>query len=121
MKVTLQSIHNKIKNESYIGLPDGRSTLCMLTLENGYTINGISSCVDASEFDRDVGRQIAFNNAIQQIWPLEGYLLAEKLFRESNPYPKPEKPLKAPSKTSKAPYGLKKDGTPKAKPGRKAA
>ena len=80
MKVTLEGIKAKIKGETYLVLPDGRTTLCQLTLENGYTINGFSACVDESEFDRDLGRKYAFESAVSQIWPLEGYLLAEKMY-----------------------------------------
>lgn len=82
-KVTLEGIQAKIKNEVYLVLPDGKSTLCILTLENGYTIKGISACVDAANFDLNIGRKIAFDDAIRQIWPLEGYLLAEKLYWDS--------------------------------------
>ena len=81
MKVTLDGIKAKIKGETYLVLPDGRTTLCQLTLENGYTINGHSACVDASEFNRDLGRKYAFESAVSQIWPLEGYLLAEQMHK----------------------------------------
>ena len=77
MKVTLDGIKAKIKGETYLVLPDGRTTICQLTMENGYTINGYSACVDPAEFSRDLGRQYAFQDAVRQIWPLEGYLLAE--------------------------------------------
>ena len=80
MKVTIEGIKAKIKSESYLVLPDGRTTLCMLTLENGYTIKGLSACVDPVEFNLDIGRKIAFEDALRQIWPLEGYLLAEKMY-----------------------------------------
>jgi hypothetical protein len=79
MKVTLEGIKAKIKGETYLVLPDGKSTLCILDLENGYTIKGLSACVDAAEFDLNLGRKYAFEDAIRQIWPLEGYLLAEKI------------------------------------------
>ena len=80
MKVTLEGIKAKIRGETYLVLPDGRTTLCMLVLENGYTIKGLSACVDESEFDLNIGRKIAFEDALRQIWPLEGYLLAEKMY-----------------------------------------
>ncbi len=81
MKVTLEGIKAKIKGETYLVLPDGRSTLCILDLENGYSVKGLAACVDAAEFDRDIGRKFAFEDAVRQIWPLEGYLLAEQIFR----------------------------------------
>lgn len=120
-KVTLEQIQSKIKDEMYLVLPDGKSTLCVLTMENGYTIKGLSACVDAANFDMNIGRKIAYEDAIRQIWPLEGYLLAERLFWEravpvaTNPPAKPKKPRQ---RRSDAPFGLKKDGTPKKRPGR---
>jgi len=129
-KVTLESIVQKIVGEMYLVLPDGRTTVCMLTMKNGYTIKGMSACVDASNFDMNVGRKIAFEDAIHQIWPLEGYLLAERLheaaLREKDPIVaavrKAQKNLeKEAINIEGAPYGLKKDGTPKQRPGRKTA
>jgi hypothetical protein len=82
MKVTLDGIKAKIKGETYLVLPDGRTTLCILDLENGYTIKGLSACVDPAEFDLNLGRKYAFEDAFKQIWALEGYLLAERLHEE---------------------------------------
>jgi hypothetical protein len=82
MKVTLDQIYGKIKSESYLVLPDGRTTLCQLTMINGYTVNGHSACVDDAEFNRDLGRKYAYESAVSLIWPLEGYLLAEKMFQD---------------------------------------
>ena len=42
MKVTLDGIKAKIKGETYLVLPDGRSTLCILTMQNDYTIMDLS-------------------------------------------------------------------------------
>jgi hypothetical protein len=80
MKVTIEKIESKIINETYLVLPDGRTTLCILSLENGYTITGKSACVMASEFDLGRGRMYARQDAVEQIWPLEGYLLAQQIF-----------------------------------------
>ena len=122
-KVTLEGIQAKIKSEVYLVLPDGKSTLCILTLENGYTIKGISSCVDAANFDMSIGRKIAFEDAIRQIWPLEGYLLAEKMYWDNakpvatNPPKEGKATIIRPPKADPAAWGYKKDGTPKRKPG----
>lgn len=79
-KVTLEGINSKIKGETYIVLPDGRTTLCILDLENGYTIKGLSACVDPANFDLTTGRKFAREDAVRQIWPLEGYLLQQRLY-----------------------------------------
>ena len=127
MKVTLEGIKAKIKSETYLVLPDGRTTLCMLTLENGYTIKGLSACVDPAEFNLDQGRFFAFEDALRQIWPLEGYLLAEKMYWD-NAVPVATNPRREGKATiirrptvDPAAWGFKKDGTPKKKPGRSKA
>lgn len=79
MKVTIDQIEAKITDETYLVLPDGRSTLCILTLENGYSVKGLSACVDPAEFNLALGRQYAREDAMNQVWPLEGYLLAQRI------------------------------------------
>jgi hypothetical protein len=109
-KVTLEVIINKIVGEMYLVLPDGRTTVCMLTMQNGYTVKGMSACVDASNFDMNIGRKIAFEDAIRQIWPLEGYLLAERLFWDRAQPVASNPPAEAPKKVhwTQTPEGKKK-------------
>ncbi|WP_297572608.1 Gp49 family protein [uncultured Deefgea sp.] len=57
----------------------GLLTFCVLILRNGFTVTGESACASPENFDPEIGRKIARQNAIQKIWPLEGYLLKEKL------------------------------------------
>lgn len=54
-------------------------TFCVLVLRNGFTVTGESACASPDNFDVEIGRSIARGNAIQKIWPLEGYLLKQKL------------------------------------------
>ncbi|MBN3839296.1 Gp49 family protein [Burkholderia sp. Ac-20349] len=82
-RITQEGIEAKIDCESYEVLADGRTTLCTLTLKNGWTQVGMSSCVDIANFDADKGRQYAREKAIEPLWALEGYLLREKLHRNS--------------------------------------
>ncbi|EHK3106390.1 hypothetical protein J3858_004443, partial [Salmonella enterica subsp. enterica serovar Irumu] len=51
----------------------------VLVLENGYTVTGESACASPENFDPEIGRKIARQNAIAKIWPLEGYLLKQQL------------------------------------------
>lgn len=60
-------------------LPLQTLTFCILTLENGFTVTGESACVSPENFDEAIGQEIAFKNAREKIWQLEGYLLKEKL------------------------------------------
>ncbi|QFT84502.1 hypothetical protein FIU88_05845 [Halomonas sp. THAF12] len=54
-------------------------TFCVLVLRNGFTVTGESACASPENFDPEIGRRIARQNAREKIWTLEGYLLREKL------------------------------------------
>jgi hypothetical protein len=54
-------------------------TFCVLTLRNGFTVTGESACASPENFDVQIGRAIARENAVQKIWPLLGYELRTKL------------------------------------------
>lgn len=54
-------------------------TFCVLVLENGFTVTGESACASPENFDAEIGRAIARQNAVAKIWPLEGYLLKQRL------------------------------------------
>jgi hypothetical protein len=57
----------------------GLLTFCVLVLRNGFTVTGESACASPENFDAEVGRKIARQNAVQKIWPLMGYALRERL------------------------------------------
>lgn len=61
----------------------GLLTFCVLTLRNGFTVTGESACASPENFDAEVGQKIARANAVNKIWPLEGYLLKERLYQKS--------------------------------------
>ena len=54
-------------------------TFCVLVLRNGFTVTGESACASPENFDAEVGRKIARENAVQKTWPLLGYELRTKL------------------------------------------
>ena len=54
-------------------------TFCVITLKNGFTVTGESACASPENFDAELGRKIARQNAVNKIWPLEGYLLKNKI------------------------------------------
>ncbi len=54
-------------------------TICILVMQNGFTIIGKSAPASPENFDPDKGRRFAYEDAIKQLWPLEGYALREHL------------------------------------------
>ena len=54
-------------------------TFCVLVLKNGFTVTGESACASPENFDAELGRKIARQNAVAKIWPLLGFSLKQKL------------------------------------------
>ena len=54
-------------------------TFCVLVLKNGFTVTGESACASPENFDAEIGRKVARQNARDKIWALEGYALKTKL------------------------------------------
>lgn len=59
-------------------------TFCVLVLRNGFTVTGESACASPENFDAEIGRKIARDNAINKVWPLMGYELKSRLAAEVN-------------------------------------
>lgn len=78
-KVTREALMAKIKKTDFVLMPDGRTTICQLTMQNGFTIRGESACVDIANFNKDDGEMYARDSAIENAWAFEGYLLAERI------------------------------------------
>ena len=57
-------------------------TFCVLVLRNGFTVTGESACASPENFNAEIGRRVARENAVQKIWPLMGYELRSKLAQE---------------------------------------
>lgn len=87
-RVSLQDIQNKIsrvdfftldQQVKYIGARLDVMTICVVCMNNGFIFVGKSAPVDPDNFDAEVGKVHARDDAIRQIWPMEGYLLRETL------------------------------------------
>jgi len=78
-RVTPEQIEAKIVDKTFHRLTDVL-TVCVLTLQNGFTVTGESACVSPENYDQEIGERIAYQNAFDKIWPLEGYLLKEETF-----------------------------------------
>ena len=100
-RITPQGIEDAITSEFYFTASDGcfgssghrpsgvragtalsLLTFCVLVLKNGFTITGESACASPENFDADIGRKIARENAKQKIWALEGYALKTRLWEQ---------------------------------------
>ena len=68
-----------ILNEAPV-LPSAKLlTICVLVLRNGFTVTGESACASPENFDAELGRKIARQNAAAKVRPLLGFRLRDKL------------------------------------------
>lgn len=82
--ITIEDINAKIVDKKFTVLEDGRTTICNLYLQNGFTVRGESACVTIENYNKEIGEKIAYENAVDKVWQLEGYLLAEDRYREKS-------------------------------------
>jgi hypothetical protein len=62
-------------------------TFSVLVLRNGFTVTGESACASPENFDAEIGRRIARQNAVAKIWPLLGFRLRDQLSEPSPAVP----------------------------------
>lgn len=87
-RLTPAHIDSVIKEILYHRVPKTTTTICSLILTNGFAVNGESASASLLNFDADLGKKIAFNNARDKIWALENYLLRQKLYEKENAWVK---------------------------------
>ena len=81
-RLTPALIDETITGEAYYVFPGTTTTVCRLSLKNGYSVLGESAAVSLENFNQEIGQKIARDNAREKIWALEGYLLKQKLFEQ---------------------------------------
>ena len=80
-RLTPDAIDAAILAEQYHVFDGTTLTVCCLTLQNGFTVTGESAAASPENFDVEIGRKLARQNARNKIWALEGYLLKQKLHK----------------------------------------
>lgn len=54
-------------------------TICILVMKNGFTVVGKSAPASPENFDAEYGKQLSYEDAVKQLWPLMGYALRDRL------------------------------------------
>ena len=85
-KVTIEQVEAAIVRETYTLLPNGRTTVCQLTLidlgDSGFTVEGQSACVSRAAYNEELGNKYARERAVEKVWMVLGYGLALELKRQ---------------------------------------
>lgn len=83
-RLTPADIDAAILHEQFHVFHGTTFTVCLLTLQNGFQVSGESACASPENFDAEIGRKIASQNARSKVWQLEGYLLKQRLHEARN-------------------------------------
>ena len=78
-RVALDDMEAKIDSvEFYNPMNIPHMTVAIVVMKNGYAVVGKSAPADPDNYDHDHGRRLAREDALRQLWPLEGYALRER-------------------------------------------
>lgn len=79
-RVSLADVEGKVSDIEYINPASSpQLTIAVVKLNNGYVVLGESAPADPANFNADLGKKFAYENAIRKVWPLMGFALCEKL------------------------------------------
>ena len=79
-RITPEYLKSEIKDVEYTRLTD-TLTHCAITVHNGFVFTGESACVDASNYDAEIGNKIAYGNAFDSMWKPYGFALKQEMFK----------------------------------------
>lgn len=71
--------HAPLSEDPAAPSPLSRLTFCVLVLKNGFTVTGESVCASPANFDAEIGRKLARQNAVNKIWPLLDFSLRDAI------------------------------------------
>lgn len=71
----------------------GKKFVTVYQLENGFTIDVSSAVVNPEKFDLEIGRQLNYQRALDELWQLEGYKVQQAKFEAEGSKPVDEIPL----------------------------
>ena len=96
-RVSLEEVESSIRSEHYFQAGDAantdlaintsidvpasldRLTFCVLVLKNGYTVTGEATCTYPGNYHMEYARKRARDRAIEKVWGLLAFRLADKL------------------------------------------
>lgn len=84
-RVHQSDVDAAVLRSEYTLLPDGRTTICLITMRNGFTVRGESSCVFVENYRKDIGERIAREDAYDKVWAFLGFALADRRHAATQP------------------------------------
>lgn len=87
-KLTQEYLEELIVQHEYNFVPNTSITICILFLQNGAKLIGKNyGAINSNNQDWELAKELAYEDAFDQLWELEGYLLRQRMFEQSQAKP----------------------------------
>lgn len=82
IKITRERIDHLMRTAKYSVYTEfSKCTIVSAQLENGFILTESSACVDASNYDVEMGITYCKDKIRERLWELEGYALQDGVYR----------------------------------------
>lgn len=78
-KITKEYIESRINNVSYHCVTDTK-TLCIITLDNGFTVTGESDVAYKRDYNLEIGQKVSFEKALNKVWDFIAFMVKQYKF-----------------------------------------
>jgi len=78
-RISLDYMESQIDFEETTLMSVGRMTVTTLVMKNGYVVVGKSAPADPENFDAELGKKFAREDAVRQLWPLFAFALKTEM------------------------------------------
>ena len=75
--VRTEDVEAEISHAAYHHFAETTVTVCVVTLENGFTVVGKSACANPDNFDAALGQKLAYEDAKQQCYALLAFRICD--------------------------------------------
>lgn len=84
MKLTREYLLDRVSDTQFFRVGNTTTTICALTLDDGFVVVGSSECIDPDEFNKKIGEGLAFEDALKKLWSPLGYAAQLGLNKENS-------------------------------------
>lgn len=75
--VRTEDVNREIRGSAYHHFEGTTVTVCVITLQNGFTVVGKSACANPDNFNAELGEDLAFDDAKQQMYALLAFRICD--------------------------------------------
>lgn len=93
LQVTPEIVDSMIKESTFTLLACKTVMVCTLTLNNGFRLFGMNTCLDTSKFDLKLAEEYSFNEARNRLFEFAAYQLCEDHYRGNAPLSQQQREL----------------------------